>query len=209
MAANSRITKPALDANQILIAEFQYIAQSAFQANEDRARVSNYYLVAVAAAIGALIGFKIEGAPLWGLQTLYWGFCALFSIVSFIGLLTVLMLARLRKAWYRSAVAMDKIKEYYRVHCSDPELADALVWRMDTIPTASKINTVAFWLATSVIAIDVPLLVVAIALSYIALNLPQSSAMQTIVQLNLVPAILTGIVYTIIQYLLYYFSVKE
>jgi hypothetical protein len=32
---------PKLDPYAILIAEFQYIAQTAFQANEDRARVSS------------------------------------------------------------------------------------------------------------------------------------------------------------------------
>ena len=35
------------DANQILIAEYQYIAQTAFQVNEDRARVAVFYLSAV------------------------------------------------------------------------------------------------------------------------------------------------------------------
>jgi len=32
-----------LDPNEILVAEFNYIASTAFQTNEDRARVSNYY----------------------------------------------------------------------------------------------------------------------------------------------------------------------
>jgi hypothetical protein len=35
---------------EILVAEFNYIASTAFQANEDRARVSNYYLMSAGAA---------------------------------------------------------------------------------------------------------------------------------------------------------------
>ena len=46
-----------LDVNEILIAEFNYIANTAFQANEDRARVSNYYLMT------ALIGWQSRRWP--------------------------------------------------------------------------------------------------------------------------------------------------
>ena len=50
-----------LDVNEILVAEFEYIAKTAFQANEDRARVSNYYLMTAGAAVAAILGAKIEG----------------------------------------------------------------------------------------------------------------------------------------------------
>jgi hypothetical protein len=61
MAANQQLGKAELNSNEILQAEFGCIAQCAFQANEDRARVSNYYLVTVAAAVGALVSGKLEG----------------------------------------------------------------------------------------------------------------------------------------------------
>ena len=35
------LDQQSLDPNEILVAEFEYIATTAFQANEDRARVSN------------------------------------------------------------------------------------------------------------------------------------------------------------------------
>jgi len=44
-----------LDVNEIVVAEFEYIATTAFQANEDRARVSNYYLMTAGAAVAAIL----------------------------------------------------------------------------------------------------------------------------------------------------------
>ena len=44
-----------LDVNEILVAEFEYIATTAFQANGDRARVSNYYLMTAGAAVAAIL----------------------------------------------------------------------------------------------------------------------------------------------------------
>ena len=51
------LDRNCLDVNDILIAEFNYIASTAFQANEDRARVSNYYLMT------ALIGWQSRRWP--------------------------------------------------------------------------------------------------------------------------------------------------
>ena len=39
---------------ELLQTEFDYIARTAFQANEDRARVSSFYLVAVGSMVAAL-----------------------------------------------------------------------------------------------------------------------------------------------------------
>jgi len=44
-----------LDVNEILVGEFEYIAKTAFQANEDRAWVSNYYLMTAGAAVAAIL----------------------------------------------------------------------------------------------------------------------------------------------------------
>ncbi len=46
-----------LKADSILSAEFNYIANSAFQANEDRAKVTTLYLVTV----GSFFGFYAGG----------------------------------------------------------------------------------------------------------------------------------------------------
>ena len=42
--------------DELLAAEFDYIAQTAIQANEDRARVSSFYLIAVGSLVAALFG---------------------------------------------------------------------------------------------------------------------------------------------------------
>jgi hypothetical protein len=52
-----------LDVNKILIAEFEYTAATAFQANEDRARVSHYYLMTSGAVVAAILGAKFEMQP--------------------------------------------------------------------------------------------------------------------------------------------------
>ena len=41
--------------HELLIAEFNYIATSTNQSSEDRARVSNYYLVTIGASIAAIV----------------------------------------------------------------------------------------------------------------------------------------------------------
>ena len=140
-----------LDVNEILIAEFNYIASTAFQANEDRARVSNYYLMTAGAAVAAILGAKIEGVTR---AVVHWGFAVVFGALAFIGLLTVLQLARLRSAWRSSAEAMNQIKEYYRERCPDAQLEKAFAWTSANLPSAIKPNSVAFLLALSVMLVD-------------------------------------------------------
>ncbi len=47
--------KPKLNVEDILKAEFEYIAHTAFQANEDRARVSSFYFVSVGSVVAAIL----------------------------------------------------------------------------------------------------------------------------------------------------------
>src|SRR5512136_929916 len=106
MSSNPSTANANLDPNDILIAEYNYIAQTAFQANEDRARVSNYYFVTAAAVIGAILSAKLEAGSAPGV---YFGFSGLFFILSLVGLTILLQLARLRTAWQDSARAMNVI----------------------------------------------------------------------------------------------------
>ncbi len=138
-----------LDANAILIAEYEYIVQTAMQANEDRARVSNYYLVAAGAAVAAIIGAGFEAS----LPGVYLGFSLLFAGLAIIGLLTLLQLARLRKAWRDSVVAMNTLKEYYLARFAESGLEKAFAWRFATIPAGGKRTSLAYLLALSVVLI--------------------------------------------------------
>lgn len=139
-----------LDPNDILVAEFNYIAQTAFQSNEDRARVSNYYLVSAATAIAAILSVRLESATRW----VYLGFALVFAALSVIGLVTVLQLARLRVAWFSAARAMNRIKSYYQTRLPDAHLEEAFAWVDKELPEPDAPRSVASLLALSVILVD-------------------------------------------------------
>lgn len=149
MASNS--TSNPLDPDSILIAEFEYIAQSAFQANEDRARVSNYYFVTAAAAVAAILSAQFQGTSP---REVFLAFAVLFGTLGGIGFLTTLQLARLRAAWTESARAMNQIKDYYTKRFPDLELDKAFRWTTRTLPPPGKLGSVAFLLALSVIFVS-------------------------------------------------------
>jgi hypothetical protein len=46
----------SVELDELLASEYDYIAQTANQANEDRARVSSFYLIAVGSLLAALFG---------------------------------------------------------------------------------------------------------------------------------------------------------
>ena len=130
---------------EILAAEYDYIAQTAFQANEDRARVTTFYVVSVGSLMGALLGTSQETEKI----TL-WAFAGLFFFLSSFGILTLLQLARLRKAWFSSAAAMNCIKEFVIEKNESLELEGAFLWRAASLPTPYKKNSVAYLMALQV-----------------------------------------------------------
>ncbi|PWH17839.1 MAG: hypothetical protein DDG60_01230 [Anaerolineae bacterium] len=135
------------ESTEILLAEFEYIAQTAFQANEDRSRATSFYLVTFGSFIAALISAQIDLSKqtiLW----LDWGFCGLFTTLAIMGLVTTLELARLRLAWYESLQAMNAIKEY--AIRRNPELAEAIRWRMPAAPPLLKPNSLGFLMLVQV-----------------------------------------------------------
>ncbi len=105
------MTLPKLKPDEILRAEYDYIAQCAFQANEDRARVASFYFVSVGSLVAAILGSQFAGGNMSAL--IYLAFGLLFIALTVLGVLTVLQLARLRAAWNSAAEAMNAIKAYY------------------------------------------------------------------------------------------------
>jgi uncharacterized membrane-anchored protein YhcB (DUF1043 family) len=148
-------TTSELDPDEILVAEFNYIAQSAFQANEDRARVSNYYIVAVFATIGAILSANVFASGTGGLSPTIISLAlgGMFFVLTAIGYYTVLQLARLRAAWEDSAQAMNKIKNYYRRKYT--HIAPAFLWTNKTLPKADRPDSVARLLVLSVSSVIV------------------------------------------------------
>ncbi|NJN84923.1 MAG: hypothetical protein HC802_23305 [Caldilineaceae bacterium] len=139
-------------ADELLIAEFNYIAQTAFQANEDRAKVYSVYTVAVATLIAALFSAQLNPEIAPEAQTaIFVGFSIAFAIVAVFGLLSMLQLIQLRLAWSESARAMNAIKEF--VLADRPE-ATALLWTNATLPSGFKFGSIAFLNALQVAIIS-------------------------------------------------------
>ena len=137
----------ALDADNLLSSEYEYIAQSAFQANEDRARVSTYYVVTFGTLVAALFSLQIDNDALGNLHR---ALVVVFLTLSLFGLSTLLQLVRLRQAWIESIRALNQIKEFYLGQLPQIGLAEALRWRTNTIPAPYKPWSIAFLLALQV-----------------------------------------------------------
>jgi len=133
---------PALDAGEILVAEFHYAQATALQANEDRARAGSYFLATAGSVVLALLGVRLEGAP-EPIVTL--GFAALFLALTGIGLVTLNQLAALRLGWLDSCHAMNAIKARYVA--AHPGLAGAFRWSDATLPPPFKARSLSSQLA--------------------------------------------------------------
>jgi len=152
MSDNDPQNDATFDAGAILTAEFEYIAQSAFQANEDRARVSNFYLVSVGSLIVAALTTQANLPTAGVVQHLpiYWLFSALFLILSLTGLSTTIQLAQLRIAWSNCLVAMNHIKEYAAGRAGLPDFGSAFLWTNESRPSLYKPRSLSFLLAVQV-----------------------------------------------------------
>src|SRR5215510_12211246 len=109
MSENNAPTATQVELDELLAAEYNYIAQTANQANEDRARVSSFYLVAVGSLLAGLFGTQLIDAGHFTVEVKLM-FSGLFIILTLLGASTVMQLARLRAAWYESMLAMNQIK---------------------------------------------------------------------------------------------------
>ena len=136
-----------LSPDDMLQSEFGYIAQTAFQANEDRARVTTFYLVNLVGFVAALYSSQGANSAQPGLYTLFGG---LFVILSLTGLLTLLQLIRLRQAWFESIAAMNQIKDYYRTRFPALKLDQALRWSKASAPALHKPWSISYLLALQV-----------------------------------------------------------
>ena len=139
--------KPELTPDEMLQGEYKYIANTAFQANEDRSRVTSFYFVSVGSFVAAIVGTQMEAQS----KTVSFAFFSLFLVLSIMGALTIAQLARLRAAWHESVEAMNQIKEYYIKH--HPEIEPAFKWRGGSIPKTIKPDSIA-----NLIAVEVALL---------------------------------------------------
>ncbi len=136
---------PRLNPDEILKAEYDYIAKTVFQANEDRSRVTSFYFVTVGSFVAAILGtlFSPNGG-----KSISFAFSGLFVVLTILGALTVAQLARLRAAWHESAQAMNQVKEFYIQQYKNIE--PAFKWRSETLPATDKPFSIANLMATEV-----------------------------------------------------------
>ena len=143
----SKATAPLVELDELLAAEYEYIAQTATQANEDRARVSSFYLIAVGSLVAALFGTQLFDADKFT-QAVKLMFSGLFILLTLLGTSTIMQLARLRAAWYESMLAMNQIKDFAMKQ--NPELKNAFRWKSETLPAKYKTGSVSYYQAVEV-----------------------------------------------------------
>lgn len=136
-----------IEMDDLLAAEFDYIAGTASQANEDRARVSSFYLIAVGSLLAALFGTQLTDINLASLDVSLM-FAGLFLLLTLLGFSTIIQLARLRAAWHESMLAMNQLKEFMISQNSD--IRKAFRWTKETLPSKYKRNSVSYHQAVEV-----------------------------------------------------------
>jgi hypothetical protein len=141
------IPPPHVELDELLAAEYDYIAQTAIQAHDDRSRVSSFYLIAVGSLIAALLGTQLFD-PEKFTQSVKFGFSGAFVLLTILGASTVMQLARLRAAWHESMMAMNQIKDF--AMDQSPELTQAFRWKTSTLPDKYKKGSVSYYQAREV-----------------------------------------------------------
>jgi hypothetical protein len=129
--------------DELLASEFEYIAHSAFQANEDRSKAASFFLVSVGSLVAAIFGAQQLSALDEIPHTLYFVLAGLFLVLSALGALTVAQLARLRSAWHEAALAMNQIKDFYTTRYKG--LEKAFLWRTGSLPPQYKTNSISYY----------------------------------------------------------------
>lgn len=137
--------EPKLNRDEILIAEYEYIASTIAQANEDRSRVASFYFVTVGSLVAAILSSQLSSGSMRNVSI---AFAGLFAVLTILGSLTLAQLARLRAAWHESAEAMNQLKEFYIQH--QPGIEGAFKWRTRTLPATDKPFSIANLMAGEV-----------------------------------------------------------
>lgn len=134
--------------SDVLLADFAYIAQTAAQANEDRANATTFYLLAIGSVLATV--FAAQSEKFDPVRTAL-AFTAVFGALSVLGIFTLLQLARLRSAWFSSIYAMNAIKEFALEHSEDKVELNPFPWTNHNMPRRFEPKSVAAFLALQVL----------------------------------------------------------
>lgn len=137
-------TAPPIELDELLAAEFNYIVQTATQANEDRARIASFYLIAVGSLVATILGTQFFDLQQFT-PTAKLLFSGIFILLTLMGTSIIVQLARLRASWYESMLAMNQLKGF--MIRQSPELASALRWTNDTLPDKYKTDSISYFQA--------------------------------------------------------------
>lgn len=134
--------------SEVLLADFAYIAQTAFQANEDRARATTFYLLSIGSVLAAVFATQTGNLDQWRTAL---AFTVVFGALSILGIFTLWQLARLRAAWFGSIHAMNAIKEFALEHSDRKLTGNPFPWTNHTAPNRFEPKSVAAFLALEVL----------------------------------------------------------
>ena len=135
-----------LNANDILVAEFEYISQTVFQTNKYEERIGGIINLLITVAT-ASAGFLLNNQTFD--KTLLFPFLSILSIIlTIVGTIAIAELARLRAAWHESVLALTQIQNYYIK--DNPDLEAAFRWRSSNIPPADQPFSIANLLALEI-----------------------------------------------------------
>lgn len=140
-----------VDLTALLAADYQYIAQTAFQANEDRARASTFYLLSIGSVLATVFA---SGDQDIDLQRTAIAFAVVFGALSLLGVFTLMQLARLRASWYSSAQAMNHIKAFALDNADKSFRGYPFPWTNENLPPKYKFRSVAALLVCQVAVIS-------------------------------------------------------
>jgi hypothetical protein len=138
-----------LNIENMLLEEFNYASLSAYQAMEDRARVSSlYYLLLGALASGLLAIYQLgSGTDHTSTRPLV---VALLILAGALSVTFFEKILRLRQAYRDSLICMNVIKEFYiqQFQRHMPQIEHAFRWRLKSIPPGERIGSVTFIIST-------------------------------------------------------------
>ena len=137
----------SLKIENMLLEEFNYASVTAYQAMEDRARISSFYYILLGVLVSGLAAvYQFSG----GTRTIPQALVALLLFIgAFISICFFVTLIRLRQAYKESLLSMNVIKEYYidQFKQQMPTIEKAFRWRLTTMPKGERIGSVTFMIA--------------------------------------------------------------
>jgi ADP-ribose pyrophosphatase len=133
----------------LLLEEFNYAGDSAYQAMEDRARMFNLYLVIIGVLASGLVAIYQLGA----LKAFTQPVALLLLVVGgIVGVVFFVQLIRLRQAHQESIITMNMIKEYYlgRFKDENPNIGQVFHWRLAGMKAGERLGSVTFLICITV-----------------------------------------------------------